>query len=141
MIYYLYNTTESQVDCYDIGLSIAAGENHRITSNMIDDGYYYEGGDLDTALTSGDLVLTTDIDTPPGTQYTSAEAKIRLSLETWALEVDFDDTEVSFSADDVQTALEELDNKTPAVERDYVITDTCGLIFTDSGGFVLQDNS
>lgn len=141
MIYYLYNTTESQVNCNDIGLSIASGENIKVRQNDIDDGFYYEGGDLETSLDAGDLILTTDDSCPPGTQYTATIAKKILSLENWALEINFDDTEVSFSADNIQTALEELDDKTPMTERNHVITDTCGLIFTDSGGFVLKDNS
>jgi hypothetical protein len=133
--FYLYNTTGGNIQLADVGLYIAAADNFQVLQNDIDDGIFYAGGDLDTQLNSGNLVLTEDPTIPPATQYTYAEAVELLSLEEFAREINYDDTVTGLGVDNVQDAIEAI---TVAQFPDFVITLEVGLIFTNDGDFVFK---
>ena len=103
--YYLYNASGSELALNDIALILEAGGNIQITSNMIDDNFLVEGGDLETNINSGNILLSDDAGIPPATSYTAAEALEILSLKTFAREVYFDNSTSSLASSNVQEAI------------------------------------
>jgi hypothetical protein len=108
--FYLYNDSGADIELSEVGVFIAAGENYGFEHNDIDD-VFRPGGDLESEINSGNILLTTDSNTPPASQYTAAEALEILTLQGYAREIVFDPSGLThITSSDVQSALEDVDS-------------------------------